>query len=245
MIDWIGVTIPLLAMLCYMALIWVTLSQGKRTSATRAFALFLLPFVIWTLGSLGWHFTASVIWNRVLITGATLAPIGFVYFVLTFLDLKGSLPTYLSIGVVPIMQAIIWSGSAVTRSYMKDGVAHMQLGAGFGVLMILTTAAYSWSMFQLVRRYRARGDTVFRYRLQYVIVGLGIWWIGTFTNAMPGIGNYPIDIACSGINAALIAYAIFKHQLLDITVVVRRGVAYSLLTASVAAAYLLSVFVLQ
>ncbi len=245
MIDWIGVSIPFVAMVSYMTLLGLVLSRGKKTRATQTFGLFLLLFGIWALGSMCWHLTASLVWNRILVTGATLAPICFLYFVRAFLDLKGRFVAYLAAGAVPIVLVVTWSGLAVTGSYMENGIAHMRLGAGFAVLMTLTTAANIWSMIQLVRRYRAKSDSVSRYRVQYVMVGLGIWWIGAFTNSLPTIGNYPIDIACSAVNAVLIAVAILKHQLLDITVVVRRGLAYSLLTASVAAVYLLSVFVLQ
>ena len=55
------------------------------------------------------------------------------------------------------------------------------------------------------------------------------------------LGAYPIDIAANVINALLLAYAIFRYQLLDITVVVRKGLLYSIPTAIIGAGYFLVV----
>jgi putative nucleotidyltransferase with HDIG domain len=54
-------------------------------------------------------------------------------------------------------------------------------------------------------------------------------------------GKYPIDIAANTIAAMLIAYAILRHQLLDIQVVVRLGLLYSTITAILGLLYFLAI----
>jgi hypothetical protein len=47
------------------------------------------------------------------------------------------------------------------------------------------------------------------------------------------------------VNAALIAYVILRYQLLDIHVVIRQGLAYSLPTTVIAIVYFLTVFIVE
>jgi len=67
--------------------------------------------------------------------------------------------------------------------------------------------------------------------------------VAGLVNLMPRIGRYPIDIAANLINALLITYAILRYQLLDITLVIRKGLVYSSLTALIAGVYLFIVFI--
>ena len=57
--------------------------------------------------------------------------------------------------------------------------------------------------------------------------------------------KYPIDHLGNLANALTISYAILRHQLLDIKVVIRRGLAYSVLTIGVTSGYLLILFGVQ
>jgi HD-GYP domain-containing protein (c-di-GMP phosphodiesterase class II) len=53
------------------------------------------------------------------------------------------------------------------------------------------------------------------------------------------LGKYPIDIAANGLTAILIAYAILRHHLLDLRVVIRLGLLYSITTAILSTIYFL------
>jgi putative nucleotidyltransferase with HDIG domain len=55
------------------------------------------------------------------------------------------------------------------------------------------------------------------------------------------VGRYPIDLAINGISAILIAYAILRHQLLDIRLVIRTGLLYGFTTAVLGTVYYLSI----
>lgn len=243
--DWIGVTVPLLATLCYIALTGLVVFRGTRTPASKAFSVFLVANITWTLGSLAWHLTGSKFWNQILVSGIALGLFGLVYFVRAFLDFQSRRPVYVISLIVAVLLLMIWSGWVVTDSYMQDGVARMRLGPGFPVLMGTGSLCYVWAAAQLISYYRRYRDPTFRGKIQYLIAGLAIVLVGAPTNAIPGVGNYPIDVALATFTAALIAYAIFRHRLIDISIVIRKGLAYSLLTASVAAVYLLGVFLLQ
>ncbi len=245
MIDWIGVSVPAAATLIYIGLLWLVLSSPVRTAAKQVFAVFLGAFVIWTSGSLAWHLSGGMLWNHILVSGATLGVLAFVYFVYVFLAIERRIVAFVVPSLAVACLITIWTNLVVSDSYLENGVAHMTLGPAFALNILLTMCVYCWSMAQLIRHYRRQSDPIARYHIQYLILGLGLWWLGVFTNALPDIGNYPIDVALGIVSAVLMAYAILHHQLLDITVLVRRGLAYSVLTTTVAASYLISVFILQ
>jgi len=62
--------------------------------------------------------------------------------------------------------------------------------------------------------------------------------MGSGLNFTP-YGQYPLDIAANGITATLFIYAILRYQLLDIRVVVRQGMLYSIPTIIIGATYFL------
>ncbi len=72
------------------------------------------------------------------------------------------------------------------------------------------------------------------------MIGFSITILATLAN-FTKFGKYPIDIAGNGVTALLIAYAILRHQLLDIRVVIRLGLLYSITTAIFSAIYFLSI----
>ena len=53
------------------------------------------------------------------------------------------------------------------------------------------------------------------------------------------LGKYPIDIAGNSITAMLISYAILRHQLLEIKVIVRKSILYSVPTIIIGTIYFL------
>ena len=243
--DWIGVTIPLIACLFFTSLTVLVLVHRRATRLTRAFALFLFANVVWTFSSLLWHLTASMFWNRVLITGVVLVAASLAYFISEFLEIRRRMLLYAAEAGALVVLGLVWAGLVIADSYMEQGIARMHIGPGFPFALLVIEVIYVWSMAKLVQKYLKAGEPTFKYRIQYLVAGLAFQALGGPLNGVPGIGHLPIDIALAAVNASLIAFAILRHQLLDITVVIRRGVGYSVLTVGIATAYLLSVFALQ
>jgi HD-GYP domain-containing protein (c-di-GMP phosphodiesterase class II) len=101
---------------------------------------------------------------------------------------------------------------------------------GFGLII--------YSIASLIGSYRRTNDPIQQNRLLYLILGIGVMIIGSAINFTP-LGKYPIDIAANGITAIVIVYAILRYQLLDIRVVIRQGLVYSIPTIIIGATYFL------
>ena len=111
------------------------------------------------------------------------------------------------------------------------------------MLFFAAIPGYSLNFFSLVelaRGYTRSNDINQRNRFRYLILALSITILATFINFTEW-GKYPIDIAANTITAMLIAYAILRHRLLDIQVVVRAGLLYSITTAILGLVYFLAI----
>ena len=89
--------------------------------------------------------------------------------------------------------------------------------------------------------WRHSSSALDRSRVRYLWAGLILVVLGTLANFVPLLKPYPIDGVTNVINALLIAYAIFRYQLLDISVVIRKGLLYSIPTVAVGVAYFLAI----
>lgn len=106
---------------------------------------------------------------------------------------------------------------------------------------ILAGPVYSliiFSLFTLARLRQRSNDPVQQNRLAYLILGLGVMIAATVIN-FTDLGKYPIEIAFNGISAILFLYAILRYQLLDIRVVIRQGLLYSIPTIIISTTYFL------
>ena len=66
-----------------------------------------------------------------------------------------------------------------------------------------------------------------------------------WTNISDTLSRYPIDQLGNLVNATIISYAILKYRLLDIKLVLRRGLAYTVLSIVLTASYLLALYFIQ
>lgn len=245
MIDWIGVSVPLLACLFFIGLTVLVGVKGRQNRVARAFTFFLAAHVIWTFGSMMWHFTAGIVWLYVLLTGIALSAGLLANFTVTFLGLYRRLYVFVAGAAVVASLSLLWTGKVVTGSGFEAGIARTWFGPGFPWFVGILEAVYVWNVIKLVQQYSKEQETMFRYRIQYLITGLVLQAFGGPVNAVPGIGHLPIDIGLGIVNASLIAIAILRHQLFDITVAVRRGLGHSVLAVGTTAAFLFVVLALH
>ena len=153
--------------------------------------------------------------------------------------------------------ALIWLGAAVTIPLAlltvtdPNGVFgtlswNAQTGIYTPNLSILATvlslpyfAILVHSGILLYRTYLITDSAMERSRLRYLMAGLAAILIGILSNLSSSLKQYPIDVTAAILNAGLIAYAIFRYQLLDVSLVIRKGLIYSIPTLTLGIAYFL------
>ena len=94
------------------------------------------------------------------------------------------------------------------------------------------------SIFQLLWNTRSTKDNIQYSRYSLLIVAIVIIIIGGSLN-FTELRKYPVDIVANIIAALLITYAILRHQLLDINVVIRKSLLYTIPTILASIIYFL------
>jgi PAS domain S-box-containing protein len=236
----VSLALPLVAFVSYGTLLIIVFRQAAHKPVQRASMLYLFSAAIWSGGSFLWRLQASLFWNRVLVTGVAGTCIALFYFVLVFLEMKEQ-KRWLRLGYCLFVIVFIANllGYVTRATYFVNGVAQFDIGPGAYLIGIYGYLYYGLSMYYLIRQYRRTRDRFYRNKVQYLIIGLGGILLAGSMNFVPQARPYPIDIAASVFNSFLIAYAILRHRLLDITIVIRKGLLYSIPTAIIGIGYFL------
>ena len=110
--------------------------------------------------------------------------------------------------------------------------------------LLLSPMLVLWgiSVFKLGKGYRTSHSSSRRIRIQYLILATIVVWLGMFANASSSLRPYPIDVFSNILAAFIIAYAILRHQLLDIHIVVRRGLVVTIPALVLGTGYFLAIF---
>jgi|GEM_PF-511495 putative nucleotidyltransferase with HDIG domain len=243
MVAYASTIISFIAFLYYSALLFIIWRQDIRSRVRLYFGLFLLSMMIWSFAAFmmfsGLDLMDALFWNRALVIGSTFMPISFFGFVSAFILKDRRIWLYLGFVLYVLIQITNVLGLLITKAEVVNGWLLNQYGPA------LALSGFSWmffivfSTFDLVVEYRKARDFQYRNRLRYLLlVGLVIF-LGTLTNLHPVLMKFPSDVALNIVSAMLITFAILRHQLLDITVVVRRSLFYSILTALIGASYYL------
>jgi len=242
---WLLTLTPLLALLSYVVLLVIVLRRMARSRLYRFFALYLVVMAVWSLGSAMMRLNPDriLLWNRVLIASAMVMPLAYFGFVQAFLDERQN--RWLWVGIVSVLGLEIANalGLMVTDArLLEGGLLSFDTGPATHLAAIYGALFWSSSIWRLARAYHRTSASVVRNRIRYPLTGLLFVVLGTATNAIPALGAFPIDHAANLVNALLLAYAILRYQLLDITVVIRKGLLYSIPTAIIGTVYFLLIF---
>ncbi len=242
---------PLLALLCYGALVYVVVRHGLRGNRlNQVFSLYLFTMLLWQLAylmvMLSGNAEGALLWCGLLV--AVMSGQFIVYFVFarTLLRIRGP-STSIYAGLLLWGLTVVWVLLGKEPSILS-GVRRDQATAlfvpTFGPLLPFVAGVHCFflacAVFYLVRGYRTTESLLQRSRIQYLLLGVGVVLLGTMVSFVPWLQPYPIYVGTNIINALLIAYAIYRYQLLNIRFVVRKGLLYSIPTAIIGFAYFLT-----
>jgi PAS domain S-box-containing protein len=239
---WILTLTPLLALLCYAILLVLVFARARRYRLYRFFALYLLSMAVWSLGSALMRLDPSHIlfWNKILNGGAVVMPLAFYGFVQEFLGERNNRLLWVGLALLIVMELAVAFGFMATGArLLEGGLLEVDTGPGIIIQAIYWTVFVGLAAGLLVRAYGRSKDPILRNRIRYPLLGVVFVMLGAATNTIPALGMLPIDHFANLINALLLTYAILRFQLVDISLVVRRGLLYSIPTAIIGISYFL------
>jgi two-component system NtrC family sensor kinase len=110
------------------------------------------------------------------------------------------------------------------------------------VFGVATTINMLYCLYLLFHSLGQERDPAQKNKTRYIILGLGVAVLMTHFDLLPlaGIGSYPLGNLVF-IPTLLLGFAILKHDLLDLGIVVQKGLLYSLLTGLLTGLYALMI----
>jgi len=228
--------IPLIAVILTLGLMVVLLIRGKEHAARRPFFIYLCCMTLWGMFIFLMRSTSSLsialFWERfvfaaiisgafffyrftISLTGTRPNRIAFYLMHALYIIALCLIPTDL---IVKNMQ-IMWYGKApVVGPLFPAYVASVYVPLAAGLITLVKGGRRSTNMDE-----KTRG--------QYIIAGLVVMFIGGTTDYLPalGISMYPLGIIGNIVFCILATIAMLRYNLLETKVILRKGLAYSLM----------------
>lgn len=245
MMAYIPTIISVIALIYYSALLLIVIRQDIRPRLRLYFGLYLGSMIIWSFSAFMIFMQIgpfdTLVWNRMLIVGSMAMPLAFFGFVQAFLMKERKTWLYVGVIVYAVLQVMNVLGLIVTSASVEKGLLVNEYGFGVNLASISWVFFIGFSSVDLAIEYRKAKDALYRNRLKYLVLVILAIFCGTLTN-LTFLKAYPGDVAFNIIAALLITYAILRHRLLDITIVLRKGLLYSIPSLLIVASYYLVTF---
>lgn len=241
----IGTIIPISAIILYAGLYLVVTTSKPQTAERLTFRWYIMAMVIWSISAflVLANIPETTFWFKFMTASALWAIVSNFHFVNHFLKSELIWARYITIYGAITSIISISTDLVIKSAHIEHGSVIYEFGPFLNVLGI-TYLLLFYIIYILIREYRITENNTHRNRLRYLLLGNFIIISGTFIN-FTDLGKYPIDIAANGVSAILIAYAILRYQLLDIRLVIRQGMLYSIPTIIIGTTYFLIITLFQ
>jgi len=240
----------LLIVIPYIVLSIFLLMHGK-TKIAKIFALDEIAVAVWGLGAFLIGISpnpeiALILW-RFAYSGVIFIPVFFLHSVYVFLNEKEDWLLYLSYLQGFFFLYIILTGKMFNSArLMFDSIYYVQESTYYLPSFIAWIGVCFIVHLKLILKYKTSQPQQKRGIIILLLAAPFGFGAGTM-NFLPGFGIniYPYGNFLVPIYFLITAYAILKHHLFDIDIVIRKSVVYSTLIALISILYLLTVFILE
>jgi diguanylate cyclase (GGDEF)-like protein/putative nucleotidyltransferase with HDIG domain len=240
--------ITLVGLIIYSSLL-VVMMRDRRTRVRRVFTIYLVLAMAWGLATflLNTDFLGLTrLWAAITAVAGACTVVAYYHFVCTFVLKRGRLAVYLGYGaVLALLVPLVCLGYIPESVSVSGGAVDIEYGDYLFLLTGIGAPFFILSVVGLVRRYRGLKDSESRTKVLYMLIGLGILACFALRSGIPPTPVYPYEQIGHAGNALFIAYAITRHRLLDIRLVLRKSLAYSSVTVFITATFLLMLLGLQ
>jgi len=211
------------------AILGAYLFLAHKGAVIRVFSLWCLSVAGWSLGYFFWQIAHSsqeaLLWTKVLMSFAIIIPVLILHFTIQFLDLyeKKAPLIFLYYGLSLIyLVADVFTNTFISTVSPELFFPHWpKPGLLFHPYLAMFLSSVAYSHYLLWREMRSASG-VRRIQIQYVFWGVLIAFLGGSTNfpLWYGVPILPIGNGFVIVYVLTITYAIVRHQLMDIEVII-------------------------
>ena len=238
--------VPLFSLLAYSGLMYVTLRHRPQRTVHKVFLLYIAGVTLWAFLSflLSANFLpgSNVLLSQFLLISGLYTVVAYYHFLRSFMNKPGGIGVVLGyvalLAIIPLILQnrvayIVGNGAILGKTPNIDYTL-----VSIGLVALGSAALVGTAIFELVRKYRHSTDPLERNRIAYLLAGLVMMALFGLTKLHPAVTQYPLAHLGNLGNAVLMGYAIVKYQLLDVRIVVRRGLAYAVTVCCLLGLYL-------
>jgi len=237
--------ILLLTLIVYSTLL-VGVLRDTRTKVRRIFVVYVVISMCWSLSTFLLFMDALGLirlWASLLALSGVSVIVAYYHFVSVFVNRTNDIAVKLGYAAVVFILVPLAALGYLPKSV---SVANGMLDIRYGNLLFLMIAigfVFSLlSVFVMVRKYRSLTDPLSRNRIAYLLGGLGLFMAFSIRDSIPPLSPYPIEQIGHLGNALVISYTIMRYRLLDMRLLIRKGLVYSLVSIFITASFLLMLY---
>jgi len=186
--------------------------------------------------------TAIIAWKFSISAGMIIA-VTFYHMVIIFCNIHRSnlLRIFYAVALLYVF-FYLTTDVFVNKLRIFYGVYYSQSNLMFSISFIFWSVVVIASFFELIMDYTRNNDNK-RLHRKYMFFGYLIGFVGGTSVNLPifGIDIMPYGNILIPLYCVIITYAVFKHKLMDINIVIQKGLVYSALVTTVTGLYLIFV----
>lgn len=234
------VIIPLISVILY-TFILVIISTSNKTRLSIAFRYYIIAMIVWSMGSLLMKTNigpSPIFWNQFFLqTGFFMVPVFLLHFSYVLIRKTGrNTVLRLSLVVSVVIVILCWTGNLVEYAEVVDGdfkyhLYEPQVYIFGGIASAISILAF----FTMIKAVRI-GELKLK-QAQLVIIALALVVLGGASNINETLGELGFDIILNTFSAILITYSIYRNKFLEINLVVKKGLYFSIYNFSLFAIY--------
>ena len=250
--------IPLFVSLLTLALGFFVYSKSQTSKVNKAFFIICLTIWMWLFMSAVAYFlddkAKSSFWMQLAYMGVVLTPFSYYFFTSRFLRIDNTVKEkhFIYIG---LLLTIIFEILLLTTDLLISGTRRLfwgyypYVGKLHPIYMVFFMIYFSRMLFMLSFKYLKKKNELSPLelvRLKYVLAA-SIFSTFGIIDFIPnyGIEIYPFGYVAVVLFAATVGYAIMRHQLMDINVVIKKTLVYSSLIFIITLFYFVIVYLLE
>jgi signal transduction histidine kinase len=231
--------LPLSSAILNLFLVILILFKGKEGKLNHSFALLCFCAMIWNFGYYLLYSSSSkdlaLLSRQINFFGAVFVPPTFLYFtmILTKKFSKRSKNIFLATLISSFILFLLNFRGFTTNDVIQFSWGYLPAAAKTGfVFILLFIFCISYALFLLFKTLKmtvGAKHNQLRYVAYAAIVGFGGGATNFITVHIPKIAMYPLGNGIVLLWLGIIAYAIAKHHLMDIDIVIKKGAVYAYL----------------
>jgi len=225
--------VSFLSFATYAALIYALHRHKPRRVVHKTFMFYLLGVTLWA----GFAFSLyvfpqnNVLLSNLMLVSALYTVVAYFHFLRAFMNKPGGIGVILGYAAIAALIPLIAQSRisyVIKRSAGFDSSPNIEFTLiGVGVIALGCLFLVGWAILGLIQKYRMSTDPLERNRIIYLLLGFAAMALLGFTKIVPPLTKYPLAHLGNLANALAITFAIVRYQLLDVNLILRRGLVYA------------------